>query len=287
MTKPARAGTRRSSSSTASARTNPCGGRSSSISAPSAARSRSIIPAMATATRAPEGTTRDDYAAAILVGDDASSASTARTSAASRSAASSPSPCTTPGPKRMRLADPRRHLRRAPRRPRDLRTLARRQRRTCACWPKPRRRAARPAGRSRQCAAKWSRRWRGSIPPPTASAPKPSGSPTSASAPRRSACRRWSLRQPRTGLPRPRSRRRSPDSSPVRNYEMIERAGHFRNLERPDAFNTLVRAFIAGVDRALNSHCPTGALLCHAAACAASVLRVRASSMRPHCALRV
>jgi 3-oxoadipate enol-lactonase len=31
-------------------------------------------------------------------------------------------------------------------------------------------------------------------------------------------------------------------------YEPIERAGHLTNLERPDAFNTLVGAFIRGVD---------------------------------------
>ena len=45
---------------------------------------------------APEGTTRDDYAAAILSAMTRARASTARTSAACRSAAWSPSPCTTP-----------------------------------------------------------------------------------------------------------------------------------------------------------------------------------------------
>jgi 3-oxoadipate enol-lactonase len=35
---------------------------------------------------------------------------------------------------------------------------------------------------------------------------------------------------------------------PGAQYEAIERAGHLTNLERPDAFNTLVGAFIRGVD---------------------------------------
>ena len=35
---------------------------------------------------------------------------------------------------------------------------------------------------------------------------------------------------------------------PGAQYDAIERAGHLSNLERPDAFNTLVGAFIRGVD---------------------------------------
>ena len=35
---------------------------------------------------------------------------------------------------------------------------------------------------------------------------------------------------------------------PGAEYELIERAGHLSNLERPEAFNTLVGAFIRGVD---------------------------------------
>jgi 3-oxoadipate enol-lactonase len=35
---------------------------------------------------------------------------------------------------------------------------------------------------------------------------------------------------------------------PAAQYDAVERAGHLSNLERPDAFNTLVRAFIRGVD---------------------------------------
>jgi 3-oxoadipate enol-lactonase len=35
---------------------------------------------------------------------------------------------------------------------------------------------------------------------------------------------------------------------PGARYEQIERAGHLTNLERPDQFNTLVGAFIRGVD---------------------------------------
>jgi 3-oxoadipate enol-lactonase len=35
---------------------------------------------------------------------------------------------------------------------------------------------------------------------------------------------------------------------PGSRYEQIERAGHLTNLERPDEFNTLVGAFIRGVD---------------------------------------
>ncbi len=35
---------------------------------------------------------------------------------------------------------------------------------------------------------------------------------------------------------------------PGAQYDAIERAGHLSNLERPDAFNTLVRAFVRGVD---------------------------------------
>jgi 3-oxoadipate enol-lactonase len=35
---------------------------------------------------------------------------------------------------------------------------------------------------------------------------------------------------------------------PGARYEPIERAGHLTNLEQPDAFNTLVNAFIRGVD---------------------------------------
>jgi 3-oxoadipate enol-lactonase len=35
---------------------------------------------------------------------------------------------------------------------------------------------------------------------------------------------------------------------PGAQYAEIERAGHLANLERPDEFNTLVEAFIRGVD---------------------------------------
>jgi 3-oxoadipate enol-lactonase len=35
---------------------------------------------------------------------------------------------------------------------------------------------------------------------------------------------------------------------PGASYEPIERAGHLSNLERPEDFNTLVRAFVRGVD---------------------------------------
>ena len=35
---------------------------------------------------------------------------------------------------------------------------------------------------------------------------------------------------------------------PGSRYEQIGRAGHLTNLERPDEFNTLVGAFIRGVD---------------------------------------
>jgi 3-oxoadipate enol-lactonase len=35
---------------------------------------------------------------------------------------------------------------------------------------------------------------------------------------------------------------------PGAQYEPIERAGHLGNIEQPDAFNTLVNAFIRGVD---------------------------------------
>ncbi len=35
---------------------------------------------------------------------------------------------------------------------------------------------------------------------------------------------------------------------PGAHYEPIEGAGHLSNLERPDAFNTIVGAFIRGVD---------------------------------------
>ena len=35
---------------------------------------------------------------------------------------------------------------------------------------------------------------------------------------------------------------------PAARYEPIERAGHIGNIERPDEFNTLVNAFIRGVD---------------------------------------
>ena len=61
----------RSSSCTASAPTNRCGRRSSRISANLAARWPSTIPAMATAIPRLTGTTRDDYAAAILAAMDA------------------------------------------------------------------------------------------------------------------------------------------------------------------------------------------------------------------------
>ena len=35
---------------------------------------------------------------------------------------------------------------------------------------------------------------------------------------------------------------------PGSRYEQIERAGHLTNLERPEEFNTLIGAFIRGVD---------------------------------------
>ena len=35
---------------------------------------------------------------------------------------------------------------------------------------------------------------------------------------------------------------------PGARYEPVEGAGHISNLEKPDAFNTLVNAFIRGVD---------------------------------------
>ena len=35
---------------------------------------------------------------------------------------------------------------------------------------------------------------------------------------------------------------------PGAQYEAIERAGHLSNLEQPEAFNTVVGAFIRGVD---------------------------------------
>jgi pimeloyl-ACP methyl ester carboxylesterase len=35
---------------------------------------------------------------------------------------------------------------------------------------------------------------------------------------------------------------------PGAQCEVMERAGHLTNLERPDEFNTLVGAFIRGVD---------------------------------------
>ena len=35
---------------------------------------------------------------------------------------------------------------------------------------------------------------------------------------------------------------------PGARYEPIERAGHLGNLERPGEFNTLVGAFVRGVD---------------------------------------
>ena len=35
---------------------------------------------------------------------------------------------------------------------------------------------------------------------------------------------------------------------PGAHYQAIERAGHLTNLEQPEAFNTLVGAFIRGVD---------------------------------------
>jgi 3-oxoadipate enol-lactonase len=35
---------------------------------------------------------------------------------------------------------------------------------------------------------------------------------------------------------------------PGARYEQIDRAGHITNLERPEEFNTLVAAFIRGVD---------------------------------------
>jgi 3-oxoadipate enol-lactonase len=38
---------------------------------------------------------------------------------------------------------------------------------------------------------------------------------------------------------------------PGARFEAIEGAGHLTNLERPDEFNTLVGAFIRGVDSRL------------------------------------
>ena len=37
-------------------------------------------------------------------------------------------------------------------------------------------------------------------------------------------------------------------NDPRRSYQAIARAGHLSNLERPEEFNTLVGAFIRGVD---------------------------------------
>jgi 3-oxoadipate enol-lactonase len=39
---------------------------------------------------------------------------------------------------------------------------------------------------------------------------------------------------------------------PGAHYEPIQGAGHLSNLERPEAFNTIVGAFVRGVD----SHLP-------------------------------
>ena len=60
--------------------------------------------------------------------------------------------------------------------------------------------------------------------------------------------RPWCCAERSTGSPRRRCRRPSPSCIPGARYEPVEGAGHLSNLERPDEFNTLLGAFIRGVD---------------------------------------
>ena len=168
-----------------------CGGRSSSISAATRRAVAFDYPGYGDSDPAPEGTTRDDYAAAILAAMDALGIErrarlrpVARRRGRDRDARRRR--------RRMRVADPRRHLRRPSRRPGDLRARRSPPAATCAAWPK---RASTSCSRSppiRQFAAKWSRRWPRSIPPPTASAPGGLARRPARAARRPSACRRSS-----------------------------------------------------------------------------------------------
>ena len=84
---------------------------------------------------APEGTTRDDYAAAILSAMAALGIDRAHVCGLSLGGVVAIA-IYHAAPDALRLADPRRHLRRPSRRPGDLRPLDRGERRTCARSPR-------------------------------------------------------------------------------------------------------------------------------------------------------
>ena len=225
---------RRSSSSTGSAPTNRCGGRSSTISASARRAVAFDYPGYGDSDPAPEGTTRDDYA----VGDPrrrwTSSGSTARTSAACRSAESSRSRCTTPTPKRcasLILADTfavhpdgRAIYERSLAGSDDLRAIA----------EGARRRAARPAGGPG--GPQRGRRDHGAHRPRRLSHRRRSGVARRPARARRatSACRRWSCAEAEDKVTPPALSRELAQADPRRAATSRSRApATSANLEQP------------------------------------------------------
>ena len=196
---------------------------------------------------APEGTTRDDYAAAILSAMSALGIDRAHVCGLSLGGVVAIAHARS-GARPLRLADPRRHLRRASGRPGDLRPLALPQARTCARSPKARvdvllAQPADPAVRTEVIETM------ARIDPAAFCI----GAKAVWLADQRD--RAGDIRAPTLVLcgaedhvTPPALSRELTQLIPGARYEAIERAGHLANLERPQEFNTLVGAFIRGVD---------------------------------------
>ena len=200
-----------------------------------------------------DGATRDDFAAPIArrdgrAGDRARAylRPVARRSGRDRHACR--------GARALRLADHRRQLRGPSRRPGDPRPLGRRQpgdddaragrgarAGCCSAAPRPTRCAPRSIDdhgrdRSRRLSPRRARRC---------------GWPTSATAPRRSTCRRWSWSATRIAITPPAlSRRAGRARSPAsRLVEIIADAGHLANAEQPARLQRRDRPFLAEVEQ--------------------------------------
>ncbi len=194
---------------------------------------------------APKGTTRDDYASAIISGMHELGIDRAHVCGLSLGGIIAIA---------LHHADPkccaslilRTHSRCTPTARRST-NAALRAAMICGAWPKHGSTCCSASPPIRRCAARSSRRWHALIPPLTASASKQYGSPTSATGPPRYAFRRSSCAEPRTRLRRPHSQELA-GLIPGAELRLIAGSGHISNLEKADEFNLLVEEFIKQAD---------------------------------------